>query len=42
MARDAETDKILADRGWIVLRFWEHEDSSVAADKVRAAVGRAG
>lgn len=42
MARDAEIDEILPARGWNVLRFWEPEDSSVAADKVQAAVGRAG
>ena len=41
MARDAGTDKILADQGWIVLRFWEHMDPSVAADEVQAAVSRA-
>lgn len=26
LARDAETDQRLRDAGWIVLRFWEHED----------------
>lgn len=24
--RDAETNRLLADAGWLVLRFWEHED----------------
>ena len=29
--RDKETDRILADAGWTVLRFWEHENPSDAA-----------
>lgn len=24
--RDRETDALLQNQGWIVLRFWEHED----------------
>ena len=40
MARDVETDNILVGQGWTVLRFWEHENPSVAADKVQAAVCR--
>ncbi|SEC33516.1 T/G mismatch-specific endonuclease [Streptomyces melanosporofaciens] len=32
--RDAETDRILAEEGWDVLRFWEHEDPEVAAERV--------
>lgn len=24
-ARDAETDEVLRDAGWVSLRFWEHE-----------------
>lgn len=32
--RDRDTDEALAEAGWTVLRFWEHEDPSVAAEKV--------
>jgi DNA mismatch endonuclease (patch repair protein) len=30
-ARDADTNNALGLRGWKVVRFWEHEDSSKAA-----------
>jgi DNA mismatch endonuclease (patch repair protein) len=30
-ARDAETDEVLAEHGWKVIRVWEHEDPRVAA-----------
>lgn len=33
-ARDRETDARLTAIGWTVLRFWEHEPVSVAADVV--------
>jgi DNA mismatch endonuclease (patch repair protein) len=33
-ARDAETDRLLADAGWTVLRVWEHEDPAEAAQRV--------
>lgn len=33
-ARDANTDERLEAAGWTVLRFWEHEDPDVAADRV--------
>jgi DNA mismatch endonuclease (patch repair protein) len=33
-ARDADTDRSLRDGGWIVLRFFEHEDVTVAAEAV--------
>lgn len=36
--RDKETDAYLRDRGWTVLRIWEHEDPKRAADRVEAAV----
>ncbi len=39
--RDAETDRILAERGWSVMRFWEHEvrtDVDRVAAEVIAAV----
>lgn len=32
--RDRESDQLLRNAGWIVLRFWEHED----IDKVTAAI----
>lgn len=32
--RDNETDRILADAGWTVLRFWEHENPSDAANVI--------
>jgi DNA mismatch endonuclease (patch repair protein) len=36
--RDQETDELLAQAGWEVLRFWEHEDEDEVADAVCAAV----
>ena len=36
--RDHETDELLAQAGWEVLRFWEHEDEDEVADAVCAAV----
>lgn len=38
VARDRETDARLEAEGWTVLRFWEHEDPTSAADRVEAAV----
>jgi len=41
--RDAETDRILTEAGWTVIRVWEHEDPKRAAlhiaQKVRALRG---
>ena len=37
-ARDRETDRLLTDAGWRVIRIWEHEVPGVAADKVQAAL----
>ncbi|TQM80723.1 T/G mismatch-specific endonuclease [Saccharothrix saharensis] len=37
-ARDANTDQVLADAGWLAVRVWEHEDPTVAASRVRTAV----
>jgi DNA mismatch endonuclease, patch repair protein len=34
--RDAETNRLLADAGWTVVRFWEHEDLAVAVGRVEA------
>lgn len=37
-ARDVDTTEKLSAAGWVVLRYWEHEDPEVVADKVEAAV----
>ncbi|GCD99409.1 very short patch repair endonuclease [Embleya hyalina] len=36
--RDADTDRRMAEAGWLVVRVWEHEDAAVAAARVRDAV----
>jgi DNA mismatch endonuclease (patch repair protein) len=36
--RDAETDRLLREHGWAVLRIWEHEDPIEAADRVEELV----
>jgi DNA mismatch endonuclease, patch repair protein len=36
--RDRDTDSTLRDAGWMVLRFWEHDDPAVAARKVMSSV----
>ena len=36
--RDADTTARLADEGWTVIRVWEHESPSQAADRIEAAV----
>jgi DNA mismatch endonuclease (patch repair protein) len=36
--RDRDTDQRLSDAGWLVLRFWEHEQSVACADKIAATV----
>ncbi|MET8681099.1 very short patch repair endonuclease [Streptomyces sp. NPDC004647] len=38
ISRDRETTESLTTAGWTVLRFWEHEDPLVVADRVAAAV----
>ncbi|WP_368795734.1 very short patch repair endonuclease [Kocuria sp. CPCC 205258] len=38
VARDRDTDIRLQEQGWTVLRFWEHEDMSLAADVVEKTV----
>jgi DNA mismatch endonuclease (patch repair protein) len=37
-ARDRDTDRLLAEAGWTVVRVWEHEDVVAAADRVEQAV----
>jgi DNA mismatch endonuclease (patch repair protein) len=36
--RDGETNRVLREHGWKVVRIWEHEDPVAAADRVEAAV----
>lgn len=38
MQRDDETSRVLREAGWLVLRFWEHDDPAVAAQEVIEAV----
>lgn len=35
-ARDRDTDRLLADSGWTVIRIWEHENPVEAANRVEA------
>ena len=37
-ARDLDTNRRLADAGWVTVRVWEHEDAAEAADRVRSVV----
>lgn len=36
--RDADTNRRLEEKGWLVLRIWEHEDPLEAAHRITAAV----
>lgn len=36
--RDRDTERRLEENGWKVLRFWEHEDMTLAADVVESVV----
>lgn len=38
VARDRDTEAQLHDRGWNVLRAWEHEDPIAVADRVEAVL----
>jgi DNA mismatch endonuclease, patch repair protein len=38
--RDRQTDAVLAQRGWNVVRIWEHEQPVPAADRIEALVRR--
>ena len=40
--RDADTNRILGDAGWTVLRIWEHMPAVQAADRVEDALVRLG
>jgi DNA mismatch endonuclease, patch repair protein len=37
-ARDAETDRLLAEAGWLAVRVWEHEEPLEAAARVAQVV----
>lgn len=37
--RDAQTNELLAQAGWLVLRVWEHEKATDAANRICEAVG---
>ena len=39
VARDRRTDRALSDRGWSVLRIWEHVPASEAVREVAAVLG---
>jgi DNA mismatch endonuclease (patch repair protein) len=41
MERDSEQQSALESAGWIVLRFWEHDDPECVAETIASAVGRA-
>jgi DNA mismatch endonuclease (patch repair protein) len=36
--RDRETDRVLRENGWEVVRIWEHEDPVEAVDRLEATV----
>src|SRR3954462_9887380 len=36
--RDGRHDAVLRERGWTVLRFWEHESPGLVADAIEAAL----
>ncbi len=42
VVRDADTVDRLRQSGWLVLRFWEHENAADVAEKVFQAVARQG
>ncbi|MCL2453876.1 MAG: very short patch repair endonuclease [Micrococcales bacterium] len=39
-ARDLDTDRLLGELGWTVVRVWEHEEPDAAALRVRQAITR--
>jgi DNA mismatch endonuclease (patch repair protein) len=39
--RDAETNRVLAEEGWTVIRCWEHEEPAASAGRVIEAIDAA-
>jgi DNA mismatch endonuclease (patch repair protein) len=39
VSRDRETDRLLAQLEWQVVRVWEHEDPATAANRVQEILG---
>ena len=39
-SRDIDTDEVLKDRGWSVVRIWEHEEPVTAVAKIELLLGR--
>lgn len=39
-ARDLDTDRLLSELGWTVIRVWEHEEPRAAATMIRRLVMR--
>lgn len=39
-ARDRDTDRLLAELGWTVIRVWEHEPPEVAVEGIKACLAR--
>lgn len=40
VVRDRRADAMLRDRGWTVVRFWEHEEPAVVVASIRSLLGR--
>lgn len=38
--RDLQATQALRDAGWLVLRFWEHEETSAVVETIQTAVSR--
>ncbi|MFD7787589.1 very short patch repair endonuclease [Streptomyces nojiriensis] len=38
IARDRDTDRRLEEAGWLVLRFWEHEEPAACAEGIASVV----
>jgi DNA mismatch endonuclease (patch repair protein) len=36
--RDAQTDELLSEAGWLVIRVWEHENAPAAASRIVSVV----
>ena len=39
--RDADTNRLLKDQGWVVVRIWEHEDARASAQQIEALLRQA-